>query len=713
MRKTELKIAGMHCASCARVIERALKKEKGVLGTKVNFATEKAEIEFNEKITDVKKLKKAIADAGYKALEKEEEKVMEKSLVKELLFLFILGLALTIPIFIISVFFYSPKFNLLLFVLTTPIQFIVGWHFYKGAYVALKNKIADMNVLIVLSTSAAYIYSIGATFFINMPTFYEASATVITTITLGRLLEHKNKEKTGESIKKLVMLQPKMASVIRNGKEIRLVAEQVKVGDIIIVKPGQKIPVDGVVIEGISSVDESMITGESIPVEKKKGDIVIGATINKHGSLKFKATRVGKNTILNQIIKLVEEAQGSKAPIQRLADKVTNWFVPVVSLIAFVSFIMWYFLFHATFLFALTIAISVLVIACPCALGLATPTAAMVGIGKAAEYGIIIKGGESLETAYKITTIVFDKTGTLTKGKPEVTNVIPLSNAKEKDVLFYASIVEKRSEHSLAEAILNKAKGMKIPEASKFKAIPGKGVEARYQGKKILLGSRKLIHSLKYEKHIQELENQGKTVVLVSFNKKVLGLIAIADQLKENSKDAIERLNEMNKEVAMITGDNLRTATAIAKQLGIKNVLAEVLPEDKEKEIKKLQKQGKIVAMVGDGINDAPALAQANVGIAIGAGTDVAIETGNIILMKNDLRDVVTSIDLSKETMKKIKQNLFWAFFYNVLCIPIAAGALYSLGIVLQPVMAAVAMVLSDICVVGNSLSLKRYKLKI
>ena len=533
----------------------------------------------------------------------------------------------------------------------------------------------------------------------------------MTFILLGDYFEERTKGRTGEAIKKLLGLQAKTATVVRNGREIKVKIEDVKAGDIVIVKPGEKIPVDGKIISGQSSVDESMITGESIPVDKKTGDIIIGATINKTGSFKFRATKVGSETMLAGIIKLVSEAQSSKAPIQRLADKISSIFVPAVILIGFFAFLFWYFVIGKELSFALRIFITVIIIACPCALGLATPTAVMMGTGLAAKHGIIIKKAETLQKARKIDTIVFDKTGTLTKGKPEVTDVIPLQGS-ERDVLFYAAIAEKRSEHSLAESIMNRVKGMKIPDASRFKAIPGKGISARYRGKQILLGNRKLISAGKYEKQIQKLENEGKTVVLVSVNKKILGLIAIADSLKENSKEAVEELERMGKEIIMITGDNERTAKAIAKQIGIKNVLSEVLPQEKEKEIKKLQRKGKVVAMVGDGINDAPALAQSDVGIAIGAGTDVAIETGDIILVKNDLRDVVTAIDLSSYTLKKIKQNLFWAFFYNSAGIPIAAGVLYPVGILLNPIIAGAAMAFSSVSVVSNALLMKKYGLK-
>ncbi|MEM4181784.1 MAG: copper-translocating P-type ATPase [Candidatus Pacearchaeota archaeon] len=617
-----------------------------------------------------------------------------------------------------------PYKNIILLLLATPIQFIVGYRFYRGAFLALKAKTANMDTLIAIGTSAAYFYSFFVVLFPNIlgdNVYFETSSIIITFIILGKWLEAVTKGKASEAIKKLMGLQPKNAIVIRDGKEVQIPINEVIVGDIIVVKPGQKIPVDGIVIDGISSVDESMITGESMPIEKKKGDTVIGATINKHGSFKFKATKVGKDTALNQIIKLVEEAQGSKAPIQRLADKVSSYFVPAVISIAILAFIFWYFILGESFVFSLSIFIAVLIIACPCALGLATPTAIMVGTGKGAENGILIKGAEALENAHKLTTIVFDKTGTLTEGKPVVTDILAVGRLDKKEILKYAAISEKKSEHPLADSIINKAREekMKIPDAKFFKAIPGHGIIAKYNKNEILFGNRNLMkkHKIKietFEEKISNLENEGKTVMILAVNRKVVGLIAVADTLKEFSKEAVQKLHKMGKEVIMITGDNKRTANAIARQLGIDYVLAEVLPEDKEKEISKLQKKGKIVAMVGDGINDAPALARADIGIAIGAGTDVALETGQIVLVKNDLRDVVTAIDLSNYTIKKIKQNLFWAFFYNSMGIPIAAGLLYPFtGFLLNPIIAGIAMAFSSVSVVSNSLLMKKYRKKL
>jgi len=735
MKKLIIPISGMHCVSCAQKIESTLKKLDGVVNANVNFATEKATVEFDENVINENEINNAIEQLGYKVIKEidheakefvDKEREKREKEIRNLKTLFILSSILSIPIFILS----FPEWfkiafpyqNIILLILATPVQFLVGYRFYKGAFFALKAKTASMDTLIAVGTSAAYFYSVLVTL---TPTFgnyvyFDTSAIIITFVILGRWLEAITKGKTSEAIKKLIGLQPKTAIVIRNGKEIEIPIKEVVVGDIVVVKPGQKIPVDGIVVEGFSSVDESMITGESIPVEKKKGDTVIGGTVNKHGSFKFKATKVGRDTVLSQIIKLVEEAQGSKAPIQRLADKVSGYFVPTVILIAILSFSLWYFALGQSFIFSLSIFIAVLIIACPCALGLATPTAIMVGTGKAAENGILIKNAEALENIHKLTTIVFDKTGTLTKGKPSVTDILA-DKLDKKEILKYAAIAEKKSEHPLAEAIINKAKEekLKIPDPEFFEAIPGHGILAKYDGKTILFGNRNLMKKYKIkveelEEKISTLENEGKTVMILALNKKIIGLIAVADSLKEFSKEAVQKLHEMGKEVIMITGDNKRTANAIAKQLGIDYVLAEVLPEEKEKEIEKLQKKGKIVAMVGDGINDAPALAKADIGIAIGAGTDIALEAGQVVLIKNDLRDVVTAIDLSNYTIKKIKQNLFWAFFYNSVGIPIAAGLLHPFtGFLLNPMIAAIAMAFSSVSVVSNSLLMKRYKPKL
>ena len=699
MEKTILKILGMHCESCAKTIEKALSKEKGLISAQVNFNLENAIIEYNPEKINVDEIKKIIEETGYKTLEKEGEMADE---IKRGWQRFWFGLILTLPVWIIATFFYDPKWNLLLFFLATPVQIVLGWSFYRGAYFALKQKMADMNVLVALSTSAAYFYSVFATFFISGPVFYEASTTVLTTITLGMLLEKISRGKVGEAIKKLMKLEAKTAKVLRDGKEIEILPEEIKKGDIIVVRPGEKIPVDGVIVEGRSTIDESMITGESIPVDKKEGNEVFGATINKTGTFKFKATKVGKETTLAQIVKLVEEAQTQKAPIQRIADKVVNWFVPIVVSIALMSFIVWYFIQGSTFLFALTALVAVLVIACPCALGIATPTAIMSGTGKGAENGILIKGSQYLEKVRELTTLVFDKTGTLTKGEPEATDIIG-------EVLQLAASLAKNTTHPLDIAIVKEAEKEKISllNVQNFEAIPGKGIRGKIEGKEVLLGNRRLIKS----DLGKELEEQGKTVMLVSVDGEIKGLIAVADTLKDYSKEAIATLKKMGLEIWMITGDNQKTARAIGKELGIEKILAEVLPQDKEKEIRKLQKEGKVVGAVGDGINDAPMLAASDIGIAMGAGTDVAKETGGIILVKDDIRDVVKAIELSRATFSKIKQNLFLAFIYNALAIPIAAGLFYHwFGFLLRPEIAALAMILSDISVIGNSLLLRKWK---
>jgi len=621
-----------------------------------------------------------------------------------------------------------------LFFLATPVQFIGGWRFYKGAIDAIKSKRANMDSLIALGTSAAWLYSAIIAFQgILWPTIFPAtgaitevyfteSGLIIGLILLGKYLEHIVKGRASQSIRKLIDLQPKLAVVIRNKKEVKIPVEQVRVGDIVIVKPGEKIAVDGIIIEGYSSVDQSMLTGESMPISKKAGDEVIGATINKSGLLKVKAAKVGEATTLSQIVKMVQEAIASRAPMQRLADAVSSYFVPIVIAISILSFLFWYFIGGLVFSLSMAILISVLIIACPCALGIATPSAIMIGAGKGAQNGILIKSGEFLEKAYKINSIIFDKTGTLTKGEPSVTDVVVLNpKYASDDVIKIAGIAEKGSEHPLGQAVLKKAEetGLTLPKAESYQAVAGKGIKAGYKNKTILAGNRRFMRDYKIpiddiEKQIQKLENEGKTVVLAAYGKNIIGLIAIADTLKEFSKEAAEELKKMGKDVWMLTGDNERTAKAIASQIGIDNVMAEVLPQDKATKVKELQEKGRVVAAVGDGINDAPMLAQADVGIAVGAGTDIAKETGGIVLIKNDLRDVVTAIDLSKKTVSKMKQNLFWAFFYNVILIPVAAGLLYPFfGILLNPIYAAIAMASSSISVVGNAMLLNRYKVRI
>jgi len=619
--------------------------------------------------------------------------------------------------------------NYVLFLLATPVQFIAGYRFYVGAWKALKNRSANMDTLIAVGTSAAYFYSVAVTFFPaqfsfeGTSTYYDSSALIVTLILLGKYLEARAKGSTSEAIRKLVDLQAKTARVLRDGKEVEVPVEELDVGDIFMVRPGEKVPTDGVVLEGTSAIDESMLTGESIPVEKEVDSNVIGGSINKNGLLKARATRVGADTALSQIVRLVEEAQGSKAPVQRLADKVAGIFVPVVILIAIVTFLLWYFwaygLFESMpapqFVFSLTAFISVMVIACPCALGLATPTAIMVGTGKGAEMGILIKSGEALEIAGNVQTIVFDKTGTLTKGEPEVTDVIGVS-MDEKELLWLAASTEKGSEHPLGQAIVRRAEheDVKLGPPLEFEAVPGKGVKAKVEGRSVLVGNRRMIEEVcridGAEDKIAGLEGEGKTAMIVAVDGQLAGVVGVADVVKESSATAISELKSMGIEVAMMTGDNRRTAEVIGRQLGIDRVLAEVLPEDKAKEVAKLQEGGRVVAMVGDGVNDAPALAQANVGIAIGSGTDVAIETGTVVLIRNDLTDVVASIQLSKRTMRKIRQNLFWAFGYNTAGIPIAAGLLFPfIGVLLPPWLAAGAMAFSSVSVVTNAALLKRY----
>lgn len=714
-------ISGMHCASCALTIENNLKKLPGVKAANVNFATQKAIVDYDCDDCDDQKVINTIKESGYQASleDKDEEtvdhsqKVREQEIKKERN-LFILSAVLSLPVLVLSMILRDTSFQskVIQSLLAGLVQFYVGFRFYRGMYYAAKNKTANMDTLIAVGTSAAYFYSLATTYIIEGEVFYETSALLITFVVLGKWLEARAKGKAGEAIKKLLGLQAKTARVIRDSKEIDIPVKEVKVGDIIVVRPGEKVPVDGEIIEGYSSVDESMISGESIPVEKKVGDFVVGTTINKTGSFKFTATKIGKDTVLAQIIKIVEEAQSSKAPIQKFADTISGYFVPTVVAIAFITFISWYFLALSPFVTALLAFTAVLVIACPCALGLATPTAIIVGTDKGAENGILIKGGEDLEIANKIHTIVFDKTGTLTKGEPEVTDIVSFTN-NQNDLLQLAASIEKNSEHPLAEAIIKKAKkeNLNIIEPKNFEAIAGQGVSGEIEGKQILVGNEKLMEkfnitiSEKVKNEKVRLENEGKTVMIIADGNNIIGLVAVADTLKETTKEAIQELHQLNIKTIMITGDNKRTAQAIAHQVGIDEVLSEVLPEDKASEIKKLQQQGLKVAMVGDGINDAPALAQADLGIAMGGGTDVAIETGGVVLIKDDLRDVVRSIKLSKMTMNKIKQNMFWALFYNSVGIPIAA-----LGF-LRAEFAGLAMALSSVSVVVNSLLLKRKKL--
>jgi len=637
------------------------------------------------------------------------------------------GAILTVPIIVLTYVSLLPMniTNYILFILDTPIQFYFGWRFYHGTYDAIRNRMGNMDSLIALGTSAAWVYSTVVTFFpsvVSFPNvFFDTAAAIVTLVLTGRYLEHVSKGRASQAVRKLMDLQPKLAHVIRDGKEVEIPVEQIAVGDVFIVRPGESVPVDGTVVEGHSSVDQSMITGESIPVEKSAGDDLMGATINKTGLLRAEATKVGQDTTLSQIVKLVEEAQIGRAPIQKLADRVAAYFVPFVTIVALASALSWYFIGNIGLQFSLLAFVSVTIIACPCALGIATPAALLVGTSKGAQNGILIKGGDYLEIAHKVNAVIFDKTGTLTVGLPSVTDVIPLGKSNADAVLMLAASVEKGSEHPLAEAIGKEAsaRSLTITDPSEFEAIPGKGVRARVQGREVVLGNRKLMAEMsldlsKIDEKVGQLEEDGKTVMFLVADGKLLGVIAAADTLKEHSKDAVEELKKMGIEVIMLTGDNERTAKAIARKLGIDRVLAEVLPQQKEDVIAKLQSEGKIVAMVGDGINDAPALAKADVGIAIGSGTDVAKETGGIVLVKEDLRDVVIAIKLSKSTVSKIKQNLFWAFAYNGALIPISAGALVPFfGAQVYnvlPFLAAGAMAISSVTVVSNSLLLERFK---
>lgn len=720
--KTTLSVEGMTCAACSSRVEKVLSKLEGVNSASVNLMAKKATIDYDEAKLNVDDFIRTIEKAGFKAKEyieedNDKEKETREKEVKTLKTLFIVSLVLSLPLFSAMFFHMAGIHNILSngyfqLVLATPVQFIIGYRFYKGAYHSLRGGGANMDVLIAMGTSAAYFYSLYNTI-IGVPEYYfESSAVIITLILLGKLLESIAKGRTSEAIKKLMGLQAKTARVVRDGEEIDISIEEVIVGDIVVVRPGEKIPVDGVVTEGHSSVDESMLTGESVPTDKKSGDEVIGATINKHGVFKFKATKIGKDTALAQIIKLVEDAQGSKAPVQRLADKISGIFVPTVVGIALITFAIWYFV-AGDFNHALLSAIAVLVIACPCALGLATPTAIMVGTGKGAESGILIKGGEHLEKAHQLDVVVLDKTGTITKGEPEVTDILCFEYS-EDDILKYAAIAEKSSEHPLGQAIVYDAveKQIKLTDPEKFEAIPGHGIYSIIDGKEIHIGNRRLMKSKNIdidsiESELERLENEGKTAMLLSIDNKIGGIIAVADTLKETSKEAIDNLKEMDIEIYMITGDNQRTAKSIAKQVGIKeeNVLAEVLPEHKAEEVEKLKAKGKKVGMVGDGINDAPALVSADIGFAIGTGTDVAMEAADITLIRGDLRDIPKAISLSRKTMRTIKQNLFWAFAYNTAGIPLAA-----LGF-LNPMIAGAAMAFSSVSVLSNSLRLKRVRL--
>lgn len=733
-------IKGMHCASCVRVIEKSLIKTPGIKDAVVNLVTEKATVAYDSDVCKEEQIYSAVSNVGYKivtgheAVSGDQEKIEKEKELKKLrnkvgISLFLGGLILwgSFPGLINTAPWLLKNFWVQL-LLATPVQFWAGWDFYKATIPALRHRTANMDTLVALGTTVAYLYSLFVTSFpavimdlgIEVMPYFDVAAIVIGLILLGRYLEARAKGQTSEAIKKLISMQAKTARIVRNGNEVDVPIEQVVVGDVIRVRPGEKIPVDGILLEGESSVDESMVTGESIPVEKQKGDTVVGATINKTGTFTYKAAKIGQETMLAQIIKLVQEAQGSKAPIQRIADLISSYFVPIVIMLAIATFAAWYVFGQSpALLFAILNTVAVLIIACPCAMGLATPTAIMVGTGMGAEKGILIKDAQSLEIAHMVDTIVFDKTGTLTKGKPEVTDIISISKINKNELLKLAASIEKGSEHSLAEAIVKKAEDEKIhiEPVFKFKAIAGHGVEGEIVKKIIYFGNRRLMEKKDisfspYLKQIEKLENEGKTVMMLGMSGQLVGLVAVADTIKDSAREGVEALIKKGIEVIMITGDNQRTAKAIASRLRIERVLAEVLPDQKEAEIRKIQAERKVVAMVGDGINDAPALAAADVGIAMGTGTDVAIEASDITLINKDLRTVSSAIELSRKTMRTIKMNLFWAFGYNILLIPVAMGAFFPFfGILLSPIFASVAMATSSISVVSNSLLLKRSKI--
>lgn len=732
----ELKVIGMDNPHCLGTVKSGLDRVEGIVKKEL-FVNEKARIWFDRSIVSPEKIKSTILGLGYtpveeKAFSIDEEKEARKKEIGILKVKFLVSIILALPLMYFTMAsmhlpvpsLVSDHMALVQFLLATPIMF-AGWQFFsRGAWSVIRAKAANMDTLVALGVGSAYLYSLfasigiwtGSGAFSNKDLYYEIAGFLVAFILLGNLLEAIAKGKTSEAIKALMGLQPRTALVVRDGREEEISIEEVAAGDIVIVRPGEKVPVDGIVLEGRSSVDESMITGESIPVEKITGSPVVGGTINKTGSFRFKATKVGKDTVLFRIIRLVEEAQGSKAPVQELADKISAYFVPAVVVIAFIAFAAWLFA-GKSFLFSLSIFIAVLVIACPCALGLATPTAVMVASGVAAKNGILIKNARAMQAAGKINAIVFDKTGTLTKGRPELTDAIGYGH-RDSEVLFFAASVEKNSEHPLAEAIVKGAgkRGVVVTGAKDFESFTGKGVRALVGNVEVLLGNRRLMEERGVDiamagSDLERLENEGKTAVLIASDKALIGVVAVADTIKEHSGKAVEALKKMSGKVVMITGDNERTARAIARQLNIENVLAEVLPQNKEREIKKLQEQGFKVAMVGDGINDAPALAQADVGLAVGRGTDIAIESGDMVLMKDDLRDVAVAMDLSRYAMRKIKQNLFWAFFYNIIGIPVAAGLLFPwTGFLLNPMIAGAAMAFSSVSVVTNALLMKRYR---
>ncbi|GFO70349.1 copper-translocating P-type ATPase [Geomonas limicola] len=754
--RCELPLVGMHCAGCAGRIEKALAQADGVETASVNFATSRATVSYNPQATGVEALSQLVRDMGYQVIDtpagaegaaSEEVQAAESEVraaeYREQKIRFQFSLALSLPVIFLAMaghlvpaweeFLDFPGRNWLELALTTPVLFWAGRGFFTGAWAAAKHRVADMNTLVALGTLSAYLYSLAATLFpswfaaaggshaahAGAPVYYEAAAAIVTLILMGRLLEARARAKTGGAIRALMGLQPKLARVERDGVALDLPVAELRVGDLVLVRPGEKVPVDGEVVEGGSSVDESMLTGEPLPVQKKPGDTVIGATLNKTGAFKMRTTRIGRDTVLQQIVRLVQEAQGSKAPIQRLADLIASYFVPVVLCLAIATFVVWFDLAPAEsrLTMALVTMVSVLIIACPCALGLATPTAIMVGTGRGAQSGILIKGGEALEKAHRLTTVVLDKTGTITRGVPTVTDLVA-ANLEETALLTLAASAETGSEHPLGEAIVRSAQERGLPgyPASGFQALPGQGIEAEVEGHQVLVGTAALLRERGLtvdEDAAHRLADQGKTPVFVALDGSFAGIIAVADPVKEGSREAIQRLHALGLEVIMLTGDHRRTAEAIAREVGVDRVLAEVLPEAKNQEIKRLQGTGKLVAMVGDGINDAPALAQADVGIAMGTGTDVAMEAADITLVRGDLNGVVAAIALSRATIANIKQNLFFAFIYNILGIPIAAGALYPFtGWLLSPIIASLAMALSSVSVVSNALRLRGFKVE-